>query len=146
MNQVKAAFAVVTQESSESHLFFAQWNQHWQRFNFVGGKLEADESPLQCVIREVEEELSLSFEADFVILTPRIRKLNFTEVSKRTGELTDYEMTFFAGEFVNPGLHERLVDRRENRWLSLAEILAEQTVDGQRISRLMSMLLGQDEP
>ncbi len=41
-------------------------NPEWQagKINGIGGKIEEDEDPLECMVREVREEAGLSTEAD----------------------------------------------------------------------------------
>lgn len=146
MNKTQAAFAVFSVDKMCETHYLAQWNQHWQRFNLIGGKLEPDESPLECVIREVEEELHLKFEADFIVSPEPVQTLDLTEVSERSGELTEYHMTFFAAEFTRPELCDSIVERSENRWLSLPEMMNEQTTDDLAISRLMSLALQKHTP
>ena len=144
-----ASFALFTRNGENGVEYLAQWNSRWQRYNFVGGKQEQQETPRECVLREVEEELQLDFESDFHVSESAICKLRFTEISERTGKATDYHFAMFQAHFTGQEVAGTISDRSENRWLTVTEIVSQATDDGRAISRVMTMTirkLGEFQP
>lgn len=74
MKQVTVSGAVILRTNPDTHkkqLFATQrgygdWRGWWE---FPGGKIEADETPEQCIVREIREELATEVRAEKCIGT-----------------------------------------------------------------------------
>jgi 8-oxo-dGTP diphosphatase len=97
-------------------------DMHMGKWNGLGGKFEAGETPEECVIREVKEESGLTIE------NPRLRgTLTFPKFSK--GE-DWYAFVFTASEFEG-----ELIDSSEGilEWIDDSEVLNLNTWEGDKI-------------
>lgn len=74
MKQITVSGAVILRTNPDTHkkqLFATQrgygdWRGWWE---FPGGKIEADETPEQCIVREIREELATEVRAEKCIGT-----------------------------------------------------------------------------
>ena len=74
MKQVTVSGAIILRTNPDTHkkeLFATQrgygdWRGWWE---FPGGKIEADETPEQCIVREIREELATEVRAEKCIGT-----------------------------------------------------------------------------
>ncbi len=74
MKQVTVSGAVILRTNPETHnkqLFatkrgYGDWRGWWE---FPGGKIEADETPEQCIVREIREELATEVRVESCIGT-----------------------------------------------------------------------------
>ena len=137
----QASMALITRSGpGDNPRWLAQWNEKWQAFNLVGGHRKSDESSRDCCVREVVEELRLRPEVDFVVATePRV-VLRYEAFSRSSQTVTQYEMTLFEVKLAMEA--DAIIDANlANRWLTTAEIQAEQCHDGKRVSETMARLL-----
>ncbi len=78
------------------------------KWEFPGGKIEKQETPEMCLVRELEEEFGITAEiADFVAES-------IFNYGDRTIRLLGYHAKYISGEF-------RLNAHDEIRWISLSE-------------------------
>jgi 8-oxo-dGTP diphosphatase len=82
--------------------FACQWE-------FPGGKVRHDESPEDCLRREIKEELNLEIRVDQYCCTVRHRYPDFDI------ELITFWCSIMAGEL-------RLAEHEQVRWITLAEM------------------------
>lgn len=141
MRQSVAAFALFRQCAGGRWLWLAQWNRHWQMYNFVGGHKHEDETFRDCVIREVSEELQLRPDADFTADREALAHFEYMAFSRSSRRETSYVIEVFRMELGNSEVLERLGGGPDNRWLSKEEIQSQHTGDGRPVSETMKMIL-----
>jgi 8-oxo-dGTP pyrophosphatase MutT (NUDIX family) len=145
MRQSEAAVALIRRSADGQTLWLAQWNPKWRRFHFVSGHRRHDETFWECLVREIAEELHLSDGTDYRVSADAPTHLEFVDYSESTQTQTRYIMELFSVE-LSSGAHPKVESNPENRWLTEAEIQAEQTRDGQPVSATMKRLLGEAHP
>lgn len=79
------------------------------KWEFPGGKLEAGETPEQCIVRELREELSIQTECEALVGT------SIWAYQGVPFELRAYRVRYLAGTV-------RLHDHAAIRWVSLEEL------------------------
>jgi len=137
----RASWAVISRQVSAQRQWLAQWNERWGRFHFVGGHKElSSESHLECVTREVEQELSLRRGVDFTVAPTALDRLEYTAWSEGYRQTTAYEIELFAVQLSREAL-ARVDQAPNNRWLTETEIAAGRTNDGRPISDEMRWIL-----
>jgi 8-oxo-dGTP pyrophosphatase MutT (NUDIX family) len=137
----QASMALITRaEPGATPLWLAQWNDKWQAFNLVGGHRKAEENARECCLREVAEELNLRPGVEFEVAAEPLAVLRYEAFSQSAQTVTRYEMTLFEVTLGNAA-HPILAADPANRWLTTAEIQAEQCADGKRVSETMARLL-----
>jgi 8-oxo-dGTP pyrophosphatase MutT (NUDIX family) len=142
MRRSQAAVALIRRPQGDNALWLAQWNPKWQAFHFVGGHKRPSETFRECVVREVAEELRLSEQAEFSAAREPILHLEYSAWSESANAETCYMMELFEVELTDAA-RRRVETGSENCWLTEAEIHAEQTLHGQRVSATMNRLLGE---
>ena len=134
-----ASVALISRESqSGSRLWLAQWNSHWQAYNFISGHVEEGETFRECLMREIEEELGLHNESDYSLPDSPDSILEFDETSARTSSLTHYVLALFTVTLIGECALERIALNPRNRWLNESEIEAGVASDGKAVSDLMA--------
>jgi 8-oxo-dGTP pyrophosphatase MutT (NUDIX family) len=120
------SFALIARRGDDGELrWLARWNTHWNQYNFVGGHVHKDETFLQCLVRELVEELALNEGEDYVVLTPRpLRRFEYTDWSASARQQTRYILELFAVRLAPSVHYERMATRKPLCWLSRAEIEA----------------------
>jgi len=144
MRQSEAAVAVIRLVRDGQTHWLAQWNDKWGAFHFVSGHRRPDETFRECLVREIAEELHLSEGTDYRVWAEAPTHLEFVDFSQSTQTQTRYIMELFNVE-LSPGVQTMVERNPANRWLSVAEIEAGQTQDGQPVSATMKRLLGEIE-
>lgn len=136
MRQVSSALALIKAPGTTEDLFLMQQST-WggsSYFWFLGGRLEEvdDQDFERCLLRELEEELSLPRIA--VREATRLFRVSDRRVSRRCNELTEYEYQMFLvlldeSHEATRDLYRREFERRtsdgrirNNRWLTWNEI------------------------
>jgi 8-oxo-dGTP diphosphatase len=87
----------------------AEGKSHAGYWEFPGGKLEAGETPEECLIRELKEELNIECEVIAHFAT------NIHEYDDKTVELMAYFAEWVSGEI-------KLVDHDEIKWLPIRQL------------------------
>jgi tetratricopeptide (TPR) repeat protein/8-oxo-dGTP pyrophosphatase MutT (NUDIX family) len=141
MRRSEAAIALIRREQDGQTLWLAQWNEGWHALSFVGGHRHDDESFRDCMIRELEEELGLREGADVLVPAARSVHLEYTAVSRRTREETEYVLELFDVTLVGGRAIPAIDGNPANRWLSEPEIMACQSHDGRPVSETPRRLL-----
>lgn len=93
---------------------------HPLKWEFPGGKVEADETPAQAVARELAEELGIR-----VMDSREIERYHYTYPGKDPIELLFFRVTAFAGEPRNLIFHDL-------RWERAAALAAYDFLEGDR--------------
>ena len=141
MRKSIASFALFKRPNGESTEWLAQWNANWQTLNFVGGHKHERESFLECVIREVSEELDLTEIEDFVVADEARVHLEYSAWSKSAGEQTEYTVELFDVRLCTSDAKRKVESSPLNRWVLEQEIANEMTLDGVQVSETMRKLL-----
>lgn len=134
MRRSIGSIAIIRHLMASHPIWLAQWNSSWCAYNFIGGHKHDDESFRECLVREIVEELNIEEGKDFQVATLPLGHLEYTDVSRRNGEATEYVIELFSVELNGPQVHSAVDANSANRWLSEAEILAETSNDGRPIS------------
>jgi 8-oxo-dGTP pyrophosphatase MutT (NUDIX family) len=143
MRESIAALALIQRERNGERAFLTQWNASWGCFHFLGGHKHDDESFLECVQRELEEELQLQRDLDFHVSPHPFGHTDFVAFSHAMQETTRYIMELFVVEFTRPEALRQADGEPRNRWLTLDEIMAGRTRDGLPIGNAVNRLLQQ---
>ena len=112
-----------------------QWDQKAERFQPIGGKQRAAETPDETARREFLEEIaeqSLLEGRDFTISRLLPDPIVEFEISRTYGALTRYEIHVFSATLHVPEL--KLAE--SDRWISLDEMRAQKTGSGSLIAGL----------
>jgi predicted negative regulator of RcsB-dependent stress response len=134
MRRSDAAIALIRREVEGATEWLVQWNEGWEAFSFVGGHRRSEESFRECMIRELQEELGVRDGVDGLVPTAPVLHLEYTAVSRRTGEETDYVMELFDVALVGGQALAAIAANLANRWLSEPEIMACRCRDGRLVS------------
>lgn len=78
-------------------------------WEFPGGKLEVDETPEQCLVRELYEEFGIESRVGEFLGE------SVFDYGEKIIKLIAYQVSHLAGDF-------QLIDHDEIRWLSLGEV------------------------
>jgi ADP-ribose pyrophosphatase YjhB (NUDIX family) len=133
-----ASIAVIRHDRDSRPHWLCQWNQHWERYFLVGGHKDDSESPEECLVREMREELHLNRHQDYNI--QRCRPHGYPGWSTRAWQRTQYNITTFDAMLTDRALAAVGRDAA-NRWLTAEEICSERCADGQLVSPTVYALL-----
>ena len=149
----RSALALITIGQGDNRKYLMQWNENWDRFNLVGGRIDNDQgdrdSFARAVQRKLAEELGLRCPKDYRIkreLLPVIRQ----QFSRRQHVFKDYEFRLFEIELLprHPRNEEefarfaqRVTTDNENVLLSPTEITHLRTLEGRPISETARIIL-----
>ncbi len=136
-----ASLALISEVRDGEIKYLSQWNGRWRKFSFVGGHIEQNESPRDCLRREVKEELTLVEGRNFELLVEEPICLEHDAWSEGAREDTHYTMYVFRLNLRDQASRDIIDAKPENRWLSITEIQAERTSDGKPVSQTMARLL-----
>lgn len=150
-----SSFALITAQRGEQKLYLLQWNQKWQVFNLIGGKLDNekgdDNSPARTIYRELEEELGLRREEECLIVN-LIRHIEMKQFSFRERREKEYHFSLFEVDLfprlnldqsTKIGAARWLSTGRENIFVSKSEIENLSTLGGRPISVTTRQILRQ---
>lgn len=115
MNYQSSVFILILHNSQ----ILLQRNLKWGDYSFVGGKLEKEEAPLNGAYREIEEELFIQKNIDFLLQEFSPSYLELEKISKRTQVLTRYKIYLFYLTAQRNFLNQI---RSENVWIPIADI------------------------
>lgn len=132
-----ASVSLISRDGENGPEWLAQYNESWGRYFLIGGHQESGETPLDCLLRELHEEIGATPE-DITATEPM--KLQFTAWSTGAWELTDYMISSFSVTLSDDAV-QRANDQAENRWLSESEICRQCCNDGKFISSTMHRVL-----
>jgi len=130
----QAGLACVRRDGPTGPEYLAQWSAKWGMYSLVGGHVEAGETFRECCAREVAEELYLPPSAFTVADSPLAPTVEYTTISGGAKVETQYRMELYAVDLLTPAAVAKVSAMPTNRWLSVAEILAERTTDDKPIS------------
>lgn len=131
MRVSEAALALITRVSAQGETeYLTQWNEKWQAYSLIGGHREERESFRECCIREIEEELELKREVDFILAdSPISPPLHFTGFS-RSAQLD----TLFVFELFEVSLLRPIGRIGDCHWVHFVEAMSGSAADGRAIA------------
>ncbi len=115
MNYRTSVFALVLHKSQ----ILLQHNPKWGDYSFIGGKLEENEIPIEAAYREIEEELYIQRNVDFLIQEFSPKYVELEKISKRTHTLTHYKIYLF---YLTAQRNFLTSLRPENIWIPVLDI------------------------
>lgn len=139
----QAALALIQQDRAEQRNYLVRWNTRWKRFSLVGGHKETNESFMQCLLREAEEELGVHAGIDIQVADQPIARADYVAWSESRQEMTQYEIELFQISLLNSVVSQAISEVPENRWVSLAEIVSGRCADGQPIDDSVNRMIHQ---
>jgi 8-oxo-dGTP pyrophosphatase MutT (NUDIX family) len=114
-------------------LYLVQYDAPAHQYQLIGGRRRKSErNPLTVMKREISEELaenSLVYPRDYNLLK-LVSDLKINSLSPTFGAFTSYNFTVYHAVFKCP----KLFLGPNDRWVSLSELIAGETIDGARIS------------
>ena len=143
LRKSEASLALIIRTVAGQTEFLCQFHEKTRGYFLVGGHREEGESFRDCVIREIQEELSLTPQ-DFTVKAQPWNVLQFQARSSSTKLDTDYYIQLFEVTITTAALATVESDSR-NAWLSADEIRDESFHKGRRISSDMRRILIRSE-
>jgi 8-oxo-dGTP pyrophosphatase MutT (NUDIX family) len=153
LKRQNSAFAFIAVGSGVERRYLLQWNDTWQVFNLIGGKLDnsrGDAGSLSRALqRELEEEMGLKNGEDFEI-GRCLKTVKMRQYSRRENKAKNYHFGVFdvalfpqlLNNINHPNYAARwLSTRYENVFASAEEIMELSTSDGRAISRTTKRVL-----
>jgi len=134
-----ASFAILRRDDDSRWL--VRWNERWKAFNLVGGHKEGEESFRDCCRREVEEELGLVPERDFIVGEQPLARVEYTAFSKSSNSTTAYTFELFAISLVGEKPLAAIDADPDNAWLDDSALRARMTTDGRAVSDTVERVL-----
>ncbi len=120
-----------------------QWDQQAERYQLIGGKRRAEETPEQTAVREALEELPqaalVAGRTLFVKAAP-IEPFEDWNVSPTYGALTRYDLHIFQAQVKGTGL----TLSESDLWISLDEAVAGRTHRGAAIAPMAGQIAARD--
>jgi 8-oxo-dGTP pyrophosphatase MutT (NUDIX family) len=141
MRQSIGAAALIRRQDEGQTLYLAQWNPRWQKYNFISGHKRPDETFRQCLEREVNEELHLHKDVDFVVAGEPLSHVEYTAWSEGAKAQTQYTTELFSLQLNGNAARRRVDENPANRWLTEDEIQSAKCADGAPVSETMRFLL-----
>lgn len=135
----EAALALITRVNARCETeYLTQWNEKWQAYSLIGGHRDEGESFRECCMREVEEELGLKRDVDFILAEAPIGPpLQFTGFSRSAQVETKFVFELFQATLLRP-----IIRFDECHWVTCSEAKCGSTTDGREIAdqvfRIMS--------
>ena len=131
MRVSEAALALITRVTAQGETeYLTQWNENWQAYSLIGGHRDECESFRVCCIREIEEELGLKRDVDFILAnSPISPPLHFTGFSRSAQVDTKFVFELFQATLLRP------IGRIEEcQWVQFAQAECGSATDGRAIA------------
>jgi len=154
--QSLASVALIHRRLNGRTEWLARWNRNWRCYYFVGGHKRDGETFLDCLVREIREELGIEQDRDYQVTSEPLARLEYTAYSRSakadtdyTLELydvrpqTEYKLELFDVRLADALHHGKLDSEQTVRWLLEEEIRAGQCSDGRPVSETMLRVLDQ---
>ena len=141
MHKSIASIALIRREAESQTLWLARWDEGSKSYGFVGGHKQDHESFRECLIREIGEDLGLHEGRDVLVASAPLEHLEYTEVSRSTGEQTEYIIELFDVALTGSGTRSTIDANPAYCWLSEPEIMAEACNDDRPISSIAKRFL-----
>jgi 8-oxo-dGTP pyrophosphatase MutT (NUDIX family) len=142
----RSAFAFIAVGTGRQRRYLLQWNETWQVFNLIGGKLDNSkgdsDSLSRALQRELEEEMGLKNGEDFelgrCLKTVKMRQFSPREKKAKYYRFGVFDVALFPRllhSISHPNYAARwLSTRYENVFVSAEEVANLKTADGRAIS------------
>lgn len=134
MRQSTASLVVFERDAIGRQIeWLLQWNRKWSQYSLIGGHVETGETPIECCIREIREEVGLELGEDFELLDEHVPPLTYEAFSGSAQEMTLYNFFLFFGK-IHPGSLAKLDGNPDNYWATEKEVSIGATQLGKRIA------------
>ena len=140
MRQSEASVALFRRSVDGESQWLLRWNRQWERYSFIGGHREAGETPRECLVREIEEELGFRHRREYSIIRKYSLPVEFEAWSESAKEQTHYRFFLFDVELADTGV---AASDPKLRWATLPEIEACQCQDERRIGEVVKRLVAE---
>ncbi|HKQ88601.1 MAG TPA: NUDIX domain-containing protein [Candidatus Acidoferrales bacterium] len=141
MRKSLAAFALIQHPHSPQPRWLGQWNRKWGAYNLVGGHKKESESFNACCCREIQEELNLYQQNDFIVELLPMSRLAYTAWSASKKCETAYEVELFQTRLLHHEALQRIDLQPANRWLTVEEIHRKLADNGEPVSYTIEFLM-----
>ena len=145
--EITAIIAFIKARLDGEDKYLLQYNKHWNWYNLISGKEEAeDKGELKnTALREVSEELFLEENEEFTVKELPIEEIELVQFSKRHKVYTRYKFKLYQVFFIKP--FERIISwlkvNHNNKWFTEEEIRAGRGRDGSIISETARKVINQ---
>lgn len=152
--QSLAGVALICRRNRGAIEWMARWNRNWKCYYFVGGHKHDDESFLDCVVREIHEELAIERDKDYTVAEQPIARVQYTAKSRSakvraelstaggdTSAETDYTVEVYDVRLGADAARGFVRSQQVVRWLTADEIRSKFCTDGLPVSETMQRLL-----
>jgi 8-oxo-dGTP pyrophosphatase MutT (NUDIX family) len=149
----KASFALIASDFKGERCYLLQWNDKWQCYNFIGGKVDVakgdSENFYQTMRREIVEEIGIG-SSEHISIDREIKRIHLCQYSQREKRFKQYqfalfEIRLFSDLPADPTAIQHalkwLSTRHTNVYVTREEIKNLQTSEGKPISRTVRRIL-----
>lgn len=149
----KASFALIVTEFNGEHCYLLQWNDKWQCYNFIGGKVdvakEDGEDFSRTMRREIAEEIGIG-SAEHILIDREIKRIQMCQYSQREKRFKKYQFALFEIRLfpdlpADPAAIQHalrwLSTRHTNVYVTREEIKNLQTAEGKPVSKTVRRIL-----
>lgn len=149
----KASFALIAAEFKGERCYLLQWNDKWQCYNFIGGKVNVTkgdaEDFCQAMRREIVEEIGIG-SSEHILIDREIKRIQLCQYSQREKRFKQYQFALFEIRLFPDLPADPTAVQHALRWLSTRhtnvyvtreEIKNLQTSEGKPISRTVYRIL-----
>jgi 8-oxo-dGTP pyrophosphatase MutT (NUDIX family) len=140
MRRSIAAAALIHRLENGQSQWLVQWNSLWQRFYFVSGHKEPEETFRQCMERELTEELQFRQGIHFNVATEPICHLDYDTWSRSAEMETRYTIELFQVELIGSEALAIVEANPANRWINAQEMNAGKCCGGAPLSETIRRL------
>ncbi len=142
----RAAFAYITESNRDELRILLRWNNNWQMYNFIGGKLDNHKGDqddfVKTLQRELFEETGLNVSAE-TYSVHQLKELHLRQYSEHEKREKNYHFCVFEVRLHSEAHLEILENDQKNILITLQEINKLKTETGFPISPTTRYILAE---